>query len=172
MGEDGTWRRVADAVETTALLAQSAAFNQRIGRLCEAYVAEIQDTLKPDDMPILIVPVQLKRDGKKPPCIALFLQDRALLFWSTGFVRMQSHLEEIPYHTVRGVEADGRDELHIDAGEQWSLGGFKDPAPIMRDLLAAVLRQEFRYDVDDAGKIASLEFSQIGITLQFGDSEQ
>ena len=169
MVADSRWDRVTTAVETTATLAQSPAFEEQIVRLCRAYVHDILGVLRHDDTPMLVTAVQLNRDGKKSPGIALFLRDRALLLWSTGFVRVKTHVGEILYDKVVDVHAVGSDGLDIDAGTRWSIGDLEGAAPILRDLLEAALRQDFRCEVDSGGEITTLEFTKIGLTVEFGD---
>lgn len=163
------WDFVAAGAERAAFFAGSTAFEERLVRLTKGYRDEIRAALHDDDVPLFVLPVQLRHEGKKPPAMALLLQDRAVLLWSTGLVRMKEHTAEIPYSDVTSISLEGDDGLEVNAMVSWHLGGFRDTTPIFRDLIAATLRNDFECRLDEHGHVTNLEFHELGMRLSFTD---
>jgi len=124
--------------------------------------AELARHIRDGERPGVLSPLEVVIDGKDRLGAILVLEDRAILAWTIGTLRMRNFEEVIPLAAVtdavtgerpRGVMTKARDTLTIYAGKTWHVvfantDRGRPIAPFIAGLLVGAIKPVFR-DGDD-----------------------
>ena len=116
--------------------------------------AEIARHVRPDERPGMLVPVGFEENGKLVTGALLALEERAIVGWTTGTLRIRNFEAVVPYDSVERCEVevhDGRDVLEMTTQERvWSFVVYMEPdAPKLAPLVQGVMEGWARFEYED-----------------------
>lgn len=133
---------------------------------------EICGCLRGDEGPGLLAPADVVIDGKDRSGAILTLEDRAVIAWTVGTLRIQSFQEVVPYAEIAshqlttrpaGAMSKEREVLEIVAGSRWELAfynvfeGGRSIAPFLQGMIGGWAKPVFERSQANEEKIIEPE---------------
>lgn len=144
------------AVRAVELSTASDAQEEIVG-LLKVFSDKLLPAIRDDDVPGLMAPTYLSRDGKLlGPGVVVALRDRAVLGWMKGLLRKPT-IEVLPLTEIEEVERDTKPaggqlskplaSLRVTGSEKWEFLFTEDADGMkLRDILAKLLAGESEFD--------------------------
>lgn len=108
MGIPATHELVIASAEAASNTVNTDAFHKLIGNCIKLVGAEIAEHLRADDRPGLLAPVDVELDGNDRLGGVLVLEDRAIIAWTVGTLRIKNFEAVVPRDEISTISIDTR----------------------------------------------------------------
>lgn len=154
---------IGDAAATTLELIDTDQCQKQLEHAIKLMGQELIDHIQHDDLAGIIAPVSIEVEGKDVLGCVMTLQDRAILAWSIGVLRIRNSSVVVPLSSITSVVQRSRPggRLRIEASvidvfaeRTWTLtsDAFADGADRLATILAGVLEGSITFGYGPEGE--------------------